>query len=66
MVSFLIPLATAVLIIATSTTVLIRRDRRRMEAGAETLHIESAATRGLPDTRRRVHAYQQRFLRERD
>ncbi|MCI3238853.1 MULTISPECIES: hypothetical protein [Streptomyces] len=47
MVCFLIPLTAAVLIIASGTAVLIRRDRRRMEGGAETRRIESAAIRGL-------------------
>lgn len=64
MVYFLTPLAAAVLIIAVSTAVLIRRDRRRPEAGSETLRIETVATAGLRDARRRARAYQNRFLRE--
>ncbi len=66
MIYFLIPAAAAVLIIATSTAVLIRRDRRRMAGDVATMRIESAATRGMRDTRRRAHAYQLRFLRERE
>ncbi|MEV0185172.1 hypothetical protein ACFY1J_44970 [Streptomyces sp. NPDC001406] len=64
MTSFLVPLATAALIVAVCTAVLVRRDRRRMPAHPETLRIESAATRNIRSTRRRAHAYQNRFLRE--
>lgn len=66
MISFLIPGALAFLIIAASTAVLIRRDRRRMESSAEAMRIESAATRGVRDARRRARGYHNRFLRERD
>ena len=64
MTYFLVPLTVAALIIALGTTVLIRRDRRRLDAGPETLRIENAATQGLREARRRAHAYQNRFLRE--
>ncbi|MFD1659157.1 hypothetical protein ACFSL4_13285 [Streptomyces caeni] len=63
--SFLIPLAVAVLIVAVSTVVLVRRDRRRMAPHPEALRTEAAATRGIRDTRRRAHAHQNHFLRER-
>ncbi|MCX5424256.1 hypothetical protein [Streptomyces sp. NBC_00078] len=63
MMSFLIPLAVAVLIVAACTVVLVRRDRRRMEASADSLRIEATAHRGLRETRRRARAYQNRFLR---
>ncbi|MFI5794333.1 hypothetical protein [Streptomyces sp. NPDC051677] len=64
MIYFLVPLAVAVLIVALGTTVLVRRDRRRLGAGPETLRIENEATLGLRGARRRAHAYQNRFLRE--
>ncbi|WP_327368270.1 hypothetical protein [Streptomyces sp. NBC_01217] len=64
MIYFLAPLAAAVLVIAVATAVLIRRDRRRPEADADTLRIEAAATSGLREARRRAHAYRNRFLRE--
>ncbi|NUP19326.1 MAG: hypothetical protein HOZ81_25205 [Streptomyces sp.] len=66
MVCFLVPLAVAVLIIGVSTAVLIRRDRRRLEAGSETVRLEAAATLGLREARRRARAYGNRFLRERE
>ncbi|MFJ8112482.1 hypothetical protein [Streptomyces sp. NPDC096132] len=66
MTPFLVPLAVAALVVAVCTTVLVRRDRRRMAESVESLRIETAATRGLRDSRRRAHAYQNRFLREHD
>ncbi|WP_416986055.1 hypothetical protein [Streptomyces sp. T028] len=66
MTPFLVPLAVAALVVVVCTTVLVRRDRRRMAASVESLRIETAATRGLRDARRRAHAYQNRFLREHD
>ncbi|TFV33211.1 hypothetical protein E4K10_30555 [Streptomyces sp. T1317-0309] len=66
MAHFLVPLAVAAAIVGISTAVLVRRDRRRMAAGPETLYIEESATPGTGETRRRVRMYQQRFLRERE
>ncbi len=66
MTPFLIPLAAAVLIVVVCTAVLVRRDRRRMVASAESLRIQTTATRGIRETRRRTHAYGNRFLRERE
>lgn len=36
--------------------VLVRRERRRLGAGPDTLRIEAAATRSIRDTRRRARA----------
>ncbi|AWT44585.1 MULTISPECIES: hypothetical protein [Streptomyces] len=66
MTPFLIPLAIATLIIAAGTAVLTRRDRRRMTNGTDTLRIETTATQGIRETRRRAHAYHNAFLRERE
>ncbi|WP_149830631.1 hypothetical protein [Streptomyces tailanensis] len=55
MVYFVMP-GVAILIIAASTAVLIRRDRRRMEVDIDTPRIESAATRGIRDPRHRTRA----------
>jgi hypothetical protein len=43
MTPFLVPLATAVLIVAVTTAVLTRRDRRRMTAGTGGLSSETTA-----------------------
>ncbi|MGV9991537.1 hypothetical protein [Streptomyces sp. NPDC003374] len=61
MLAFLFPLTAAMLIVAAGTAILVRRDRRRMADATDTPQIEAAATR---DTRRRAHAYRNRFLRE--
>ncbi|MFI1444637.1 hypothetical protein [Streptomyces fructofermentans] len=66
MVHLLLPALAAVLVIAAATAVLVRRDRRRMDPGADTLRIEATATRGARDARRRAAAYGHRFLRDRD
>ncbi|MFR0355655.1 hypothetical protein [Streptomyces sediminimaris] len=63
MTSFLIPLAAALLIVAAGTLVLVRRDRRRMDAGADTLRTGAAAPRGLRAARRRARAHRNRFPR---
>jgi hypothetical protein len=65
-IAFLIPGAVILLIIAAGMAVLFRRDRRRVESSVETMRIESAATRGVREARRRAHTYHNRFLRERD
>lgn len=56
MTSFLIAPAVAALIVAAGTVVLVRRDRRRMAPDADTLRIETRATRGMRETRLRVLA----------
>jgi hypothetical protein len=43
-------------LVAWATGVLVRRDRRRIGTGADAHRIESAATRGLRDARRRARA----------
>ncbi|MFE9642612.1 hypothetical protein ACFYO0_00310 [Streptomyces sp. NPDC006365] len=43
-------------LVAWATTVLIRRERRRPERTADAHRIESAATRGIRDARRRARA----------
>jgi hypothetical protein len=45
-----------VAIVAWAVGVLVRRERRRFEAGTDTHRIEAAATRGVRDTRRRARA----------
>jgi len=50
---------TAVVSIAVAAvTVLVRRQRRRMDPGSEAWRIEAAATRGIRDARRQAHAQQ--------
>ncbi|MDQ0990682.1 hypothetical protein [Streptomyces sp. V3I7] len=56
---YLVLTALAVIsIVAAAATVLIRRDRRRMDSSPEAQRIEAAATRGIRDARRQAHAYQ--------
>ena len=43
-------------LVAWATVVLIRRDRRRLETTADAHRIESAATQGIRDARRRARA----------
>jgi hypothetical protein len=43
-------------LVAWATTVLIRRERRRPEMTADAHRIESAATAGIRDARRRARA----------
>ncbi|GGW17844.1 hypothetical protein GCM10018980_31510 [Streptomyces capoamus] len=66
MTAFLVPLGAALLIVAVSTVVPARRDRRRRAASEDSLRIEEAATRGVREARRRAHAYRDAFLCERE
>ncbi|MDQ1023331.1 hypothetical protein QF035_000913 [Streptomyces umbrinus] len=51
--------ATAVVSIVTAAvTVLVGRQRRRMDSGPEARQIEAAATSGVRDARRQAHAHQ--------
>ncbi|TLS44034.1 hypothetical protein FE633_22355 [Streptomyces montanus] len=43
-------------VLAWATGVLVRRERRRLGTSAEAHRIESAATRGIRDARRRARA----------
>jgi hypothetical protein len=45
-------------LMAAAVTVLIRRDRRRMDPNPESQRIEAAATRGVRDARRQARAHQ--------
>ncbi|MFG2479857.1 hypothetical protein [Streptomyces fagopyri] len=51
---FLTPLATAFAIVALTTGVLVRRDRRRMREDSEALQSEATVTRNIPETGRRT------------
>ena len=56
---YLVLAATAVVsIVAAAVTVLVGRQRRRMDFGPEARRIEAAATRGVRDARRQAHAQQ--------
>ncbi|MFD9187462.1 hypothetical protein ACFWCA_04485 [Streptomyces phaeochromogenes] len=56
---YLVLAATAVVsIVAVAVTVLVGRQRRRMDSGPEARQIEAAATRGVRDARRQAHAQQ--------
>ncbi|MGW3420109.1 hypothetical protein [Streptomyces phaeochromogenes] len=56
---YLVLAATAVVsIVAAAVTVLVGRQRRRMDFGPDALRIEAAATRGVRDARRQAHAQQ--------
>ncbi|MEU9784684.1 hypothetical protein AB0H92_27595 [Streptomyces phaeochromogenes] len=51
--------ATAVVSIVTvAVTVLVGRQRRRMDSGPDARRIETAASRGVRDARRQAHAQQ--------
>lgn len=48
--------AGVVLVIGAGVIALVRRDRRRLEPGADTLRIENTATRGFHESRRQARA----------
>ncbi|WP_030810507.1 hypothetical protein [Streptomyces sp. NRRL F-2799] len=56
-VRVVLALVGAVLVLAWSVTVLVRRDRRRSPSSPEAGRIEAAATRGLRDARRQAHVF---------
>ncbi|MCF2131677.1 hypothetical protein L1I79_35410 [Strepomyces sp. STD 3.1] len=58
MVSLVLTAIAITSIVAAAVTVLIRRDRRRMDSNPEAQLIEAAATRGVRDARRQAHAHQ--------
>ncbi len=58
MVSLVLTAIAITFIVAAAVTVLIRRDRRRMDSNPEAQRIEAAATRGVRDARRQAHAHQ--------
>jgi hypothetical protein len=64
-VAFLLPLAAAVLIVAVSTAIMVRRDRRRMPLCADGRRVGVATTPGPRDSTRRVRAEIGRRPRER-
>ncbi|MGW4298440.1 hypothetical protein [Streptomyces sp. NPDC004376] len=64
MLAFLLPLAAAMLVVAVDTAVLVRRDRRWMADGADTVRIEAAAPRDERDTPPGAQVCQSRFPRE--
>ncbi|BCM64710.1 hypothetical protein CFC35_00020 [Streptomyces sp. FBKL.4005] len=67
MTPFLVPLAAALLIVAASTVVGVRRDRRRMAAGVERPRTEGVTPlRAGCGTRHRAPAYEHRSRCERE
>ncbi|GHJ36801.1 hypothetical protein [Streptomyces sp. TS71-3] len=58
MVYLVLAAVAAVSVLAAALTVLVRRERRRMDSSPEALRIEAAARRGLRDARRLAHARQ--------
>jgi hypothetical protein len=64
-VAYLLPLAAAVLIVAVSTAIMVRRDRRRMPVCADGRHVEAATAPGPCENTQRVRAEGGRRPRER-
>lgn len=58
MVYLVLAATAAVSILTAAVTVLVGRQRRRMDSGPEARRIESAATKGVRDARRQAHAQQ--------
>ncbi|MFD3374286.1 MULTISPECIES: hypothetical protein [unclassified Streptomyces] len=58
MVYLVLAVTAVVSIVTAAVTVLVGRQRRRMESGPESRRIEGAATRGVREARRQAHAQQ--------
>ncbi|MEV5475156.1 hypothetical protein AB0L66_22770 [Streptomyces sp. NPDC052207] len=64
MLPFLLPLAVAALIVAIGTTLMVRRDRRRMSVHPDTPPMDSAVIEGIRVCRLPARAYRNRFGHE--
>ncbi|MDX3363897.1 hypothetical protein ACIBWG_07805 [Streptomyces griseoaurantiacus] len=54
--AFLVPLAAAVLVVAVSTAIMVRRDRRRMPMSADGRRVEAVSARGPRENHRPARA----------